>query len=479
MRLLSSLLLVLAVAQSASAISIDWAGGYRIEYTEIDRPTLAEPKDRKAYGLNYLHLDPKIVASDGINIVGRFNLFTNDVPAYSNSQLGAIFGGGLRRSTNKEVNVTSETQESSQIRVSQLYLNVNQEYGSLIAGRAPVQFGLGITHNAGLGEFDHWYDTRDMVAYRFIIDNVSLMPMWDRVYQKDFGQGVTISDQVFVMEYDNKDNRASAGVFYQLRDSSLESNDAQSTNAGTGFNNLPGTATPTTQGAWKTKLINLYFGRGWDAFQFKLEASFLTGDTGLVSASTNPNGAENIKYNAYAVASELLFPAQEGKWEYAVKLGMASGDNPETTGVIEGYQFDRNYDVAMLLFNHRMGQRDFLTTGITHPDSSLSVGNSADDESIGNVMYVSPNFRYLWNDKLDLKSTLTWAQLVVNGTKAVDFSKDLGTELDIELIYKPRERVTWSNQIGVLFPGKAWQNGSQNLDSKSNFGIATKAAISF
>ncbi len=27
-----------------------------------------------------------------------------------------------------------------------------------------------------------------------------------------------------------------------------------------------------------------------------------------------------------------------------------------------GYAFNRNYDVAMLLFNHRIGQRDFLGT---------------------------------------------------------------------------------------------------------------------
>ena len=476
MRLISCLLF-LVVTQKAMAISIDWAGGYRIEYTEIDRPTLSSNAQRKAYGLHYLHLDPKIVASDGINIIGRFDFFTNEVPSYTSSQLGAVFGGGLRRNGNAGVNVDSQHQESSIVRASQLYLNVNQEYGSLIAGRAPLQFGLGITHNAGLGEFDHWYDTRDMVAYRFVIDNLSLMPMWDKVSQRDFGQAISISEQALVMEYDNKDNRANAGVFYQLRNSSMESNDALSPAPGSGLNNNTDNAGLTTQGAWSTKLVNLYFGRAWDAFSFKLEASFLTGETGLVTSAAN--GAENIKYNAYAIATELLFPAQESKWEYAVKLGLASGDDPKTRGVNEGYQFDRNYDVAMLLFNHRMGQKDFLTTGATHTDPNLSVGNSADDESIGNAMYFAPNVKYSWNDKFDIKSTLIYAQLMVNPTGAVDFSKDLGTELDIELVYRPRERVTWSNQLGVLLPGKAWKNGSDALENTTNFGIASKVAIAF
>ncbi len=470
MRLLICLIAMMTV-QKVFATSIDWSGGYRIEYTEIDRPTLGsdENKKRKAYGLNYLYLMPKIVASDGINIVGRFDVFTNDINSYKNSQLGSQFGGGLTRAngTNNGVNVSSETQDASLLRVSQLYLTVNQENAVLIAGRAPLDFGLGITHNAGLNPFDHWYDTRDMVAYRFIIDNVSFMPLIAKVSQQDFGQGVTTMDQSIVFEYDNKDNGAKAGLFYQTRNSSYGSNDSAPF-----IPNVPGAASVSS--AWSTKTVNLFFGRSWEAFQFKLEASFLTGDTGLVS-TTN----ESIKFNAYAIAAEVLAPAiDQSKWEWGAKFGTASGDNPTTTGVIEGYQMDRNYDVAMLLFNHRMGVKDFLTTGITHTDTSLNVGNSADDESIGNTIYVAPSAKYLWNDKLDLKTTLIYAQLATRPFSS-DSSKDLGTELDIELIYKPRERVIWSNGLGILFPGAAWKDGASGYDNKTNYGFTSKAAITF
>lgn len=456
----------------AMALSIDWTGGYRIEYTEIDRPTLAEGKERKAYGLNYLYLQPKILASDGINIISRFDVFSNTHRAYKNSQLGSVFGSGLSSygDTNNGNNVTSETADSSLLRVSQLYLNVNQEYGTLVAGRAPIEFGLGITHNAGLNPFDHWYDTKDLIAYKFVVDNVSFTPMLARVSQKDFGQGVTMADQIFEMEYNNKDIGAQAGIFHQTRRSSRESNDGL-----VSPNPLPPFNGTTLAGGWSTQTINLFFGRTWSTFQFKLEASFLTGDTGFNDAT-----ASAIKYNAYAVAAELLFPMQaDSKWEFSGKFGVASGDNPNTTNVIEGYQFDKNYDVAMLLFNHRMGQKDFLTTNMIHSDTTLNVGNSADDEAVGNAFYLAPSAKYQWNDKVDVKSTLVMAQLSVNPTNASGFSKDLGTELDVEVIYKPRERVIWSNEIGVLLPGNAWQNGSSNYDNKLNFGLATKAAITF
>lgn len=457
--------LLLSISLQATAITIDWSGGYRIEYTNIENPTLdSTNKQPKTYGLHYLYLAPKVIASDGINIIGRFDILGSQNNAYRNSQLGSIFGGGV----GADPRITSQNQESTNISVSQLYLNVNQEYGSLLAGRAPIDFGLGITHNAGLDPFDHWYDTRDSVGFKFLVDNWSFMPMLSKVSQKDYGRGITANDETFIFEYDSKENGAKVGVIQQIRSSSFESNDAL-----TATNPLP-IAGATLTKAWSTKVVNLFFGRSWEAFQFKLESSFMTGETGLSITG------QDLRFNSYAIAAELLFPQKEdGKWEYGLKLGTASGDNPTTTDAYEGYQFDKNYDVAMLMFNHRMGQADFLTTAITHTDATLTTGNSADDEAIGNAMYFAPSLKYAWNDKLDIKSTLIYAQLVTNPTLSLDSSKDLGTELDIEFIYKPRERVIWSNEIGVLFPGAAWKDGASNFENQTNIGITTKAAITF
>lgn len=461
----SLLFTVLFGASVAHAVSIDWSGGYRIEYTDVNNPTLdASNPDPKSYGLQYLFLNSKIVASDGFNIIARFDVMGNQTPGYENSQLGSVIGGN---GMGNDPRINSQHQESVGVTVSQLYLNANTEYGSLIAGRAPFEFGIGMTHNAGLGPFDHWYDTRDSVGYKFFVDNISFMPMLSRISQKDYGRGVTISDETFVFEYKNKDNGAEAGVVQQVRKSSIESNDAL-----TATSPLP-IAGASTVAAWSSKTVNLYLGRSWESFKFKMEASFLTGETGLQVAG------ENININAYALAAELLFPATgDSKWEYGSKLGIASGDNPTTT-VYEGYQFDKNYDVAMLLFNHRMGRADLLTTKLTHTNTALTVSNSADDESIGNAMYIAPTMKYAWSDKLDIRGTLIYAQLVTNPTLSLDTSKDLGTELDIELVYKPRERVIWSNALGVLFPGEAWKDGASAFENKTNYGFTTKAAITF
>lgn len=463
----------LGIVQNAHAISIDWTGGYRIEYTEVDRPSLSDPGNKKAYGLQYLYIQPRIIASDGINIVSRFDILGSDVPAYRNSQLGSFIGSTL--STGAGANANSQTSESSNLRVSQLYLNVNHEYGSLVAGRAPFDFGMGITHNAGLGPFDHWRDTKDMVGYKVLVDNISLMPILARIQQTDYEIAQTINEQIFVFEYDNKDIGAKAGVVHQTRRGSVPTNDML-TNAPAG---IPKAA--TVSGGLNTQTINVFLERRWSAFEFKIEASFLTGQTGLQAAT-----GEDINFNSYAVASELLFPAKENSsWEFGAKLGLVSGDNPDTVNY-EGYQLDRNYDVGILLFNHRMGNgTDFLSTGILHANDSvggnnLTTSNSADDEAVGNAMYLAPSVKYIWNEKFDLRTTLIYAQLLnPPAANLVDFKKDLGLELDIELIYKPRERVTWSTGLGLLSPGSAWKLGSAGADNKFNYGLTTKAAITF
>src|SRR5437870_211287 len=106
------------MSSTAGAMSLDWSGGYRAEWTEVDKPSLGSPSGRKAYGTNFLYLSPKIIAADGININTRFDILTNSF--YPNSQLGEIWG-----LNSNEPGVNSQNQGSSAIRVSQAYLTIN------------------------------------------------------------------------------------------------------------------------------------------------------------------------------------------------------------------------------------------------------------------------------------------------------------------------------------------------------------------
>jgi len=173
---------VALVSTSAQAMSLDWTGGYRAEWTEVDRPSLGSPTQRKAYGLNYLYLSPKVIAADGINVISRIDIFNSNM--YPNSQVGNVWGMNANDSA-----ATAGDQGDADVKASQLYLNINQEFGSLIVGRAPFEFGLGMTYSAGKGAFDHWYTTRDMIAYKIIVGDWFMMPLFGPENADDFGQG--------------------------------------------------------------------------------------------------------------------------------------------------------------------------------------------------------------------------------------------------------------------------------------------------
>lgn len=458
------ILVTLVVSSSvlAHAMSIDWNGTYRFEMVEVDRTSLGTPGDRKSYGLNYLSLSPKIIASDGVNITSKFLILSNNEDSYLNTQMGQLWGAGLSQKDNQS-NALSNNKPYSPLQISQLYLNINQEYGSLLVGRAPFEFGLGITHSAGNGLFDHWADIHDIAAYKIVVGNVYFMPAFGRVYDQDAGQGNGIGEQIIQILYQNDEAGSLIGYNRVDRKGSPVFNDINKNNF---FNGS------SVSGGVSSQVTNFVLGRKWEPVEFKIEAGYTSGETGLTAA----DGSE-VKLNGYGVAAELYFPNRESKWNYNFRLGAATGDDPVTSSY-EGFSFNRNYDVSFLLFNHRLGKVDILSTNLIK-DQSRDNSNSYDDEAIGNAMYISPLIGYKWSEQLDIFNSLTYAQVMKNSTQATGFQKDLGFEWDFKIVYKPTSRIQWVNQLGFLFPGAAFKNGENNLSNSMTYGFETKAAISF
>ena len=472
MRFNTSIILFLILkTTTAFAGSLDWTGGYRFEWTQVDRPSLASPGERKAYGLNYLYLSPKIITSDGVDIVSRFDVLNSTDGAYSNSQVGQIWGGGSTTTAatdGSRRNVNSRTQNAVPVTVSQLYMKVAQEYGSLLVGRVPFEFGTGMTYNAGNGAFDHWYNTRDLVAYKFIVGNFHFMPMVGRVFDGDYWQGNSIQDEILEFGYEAPDSGSTLSILVERRKASFGANDIDPTRI------LPVTSTGTVISDYSTQRSNFLLGKQWSRFGFKIEGSFLTGDTGIQTST-----GEYVKINSYGVATEWYFPNPESKFEYNLRIGMATGNDP-TTADYEGFQFDKNYDIAFLLFNHRLGRRDFLTTSLVKDQTGgRGLSNSVDDETVGNAWYLSPRLKYALNDKWDINNTFTYAQSWLNPTNSPGYSKNLGYEYDLEVIYKPRQKFQWLNRVGYFQPGSAFEDGSSHLETSATFGFESKIAVGF
>jgi hypothetical protein len=458
---------------SAWAGDIDWSGTYRIEGVKVENAEVNNEEKNKQYILHHLVLKPKITAYDGLTIHGRFDIM--NAGTYPNSQVGQFFGNGVGTASpgsSANNSILSDNQSSEMIAVNELYLTFVQEFGVLTVGRAPLQFGLGMSYNAGAGAFDHWFDNRDMVAYKMSFGNLTLTPMIAKVVEGEVGYEDDIDDYMVQLMYENPDSELKLGAMYRIRHAGRYGNVAPGTPV---FGD--GAGAGAASAGFKGEYLNLFFQR-WvgDSFKIGVEASTQKGETGVVSTGGQ------VDMDAYGVAVEIDWVPKASSFHMGLKAGVASGDDVNTVNNYEGFMFDRNYDVAFLLFNHPLGRYDiFRTAGNSTPPTSVEntyPSFRADEETISNVMYFAPHFKYKWSDTFDSQFGLTYAQLNSDPISGRSVDKAAGFEVDITLNYKPYDNVQWMNRLGVFAPGAAFEAGGLN-DPQTVYGIETKAAITF
>ena len=494
---LSLLLSTLFLNSTVFAGDIEWSGLYRIEGYQIRNSELrgsdqdgtpAHPgKKELAYGLSHLVLRPKINAGDGLTIYGQFDVFNQ--AKSPNNQMGQIWGNGVANTNSAESNTVSSTQSAEAISVSQLYLTLSQEFGQFIAGRVPLHFGLGMTHNAGRGLFDHFYDTRDLVGYKLIVGNLTFLPMIGKPSGGTINHSDNLDDYMIQVQYENPETDIEMGVFYQWRKGGPQSADAP-----VGVGSAPGqvlggpgatnaNTTPCTMpngcsSAVNTKTVNVYVLKDTERFRLGMEASFMSGDSGVMYPTTG--GGDKVTWGGFGIAAEFEYRPEASKWKWGLKAGSASGDDPNTPAKFEGYTFNRNYDIAMLMFNHPLGQADILRTGMVTGsvyDPGTSNINQADVEAISNAIYAAPVGKYAFSERWSLDNSLITGWLSTNPMPN-QVSKSLGYEWDTSLNFTPRKGISWITQMGLLFPGAAWK-GDGRYENGFAYGFETKAAISF
>lgn len=471
---------------AAQGADIQWSGRYRAEGNFYKNLTL----DRNAnledsYIVHHLILSPKIIATDGLNIYSRFDIFNN---ALANNQTGQVFGNytGQNPSVaqNSPPGVLTHAQQSETILATELYMNWINEFGALVVGRVPFHFGLGMVYHDGRGNFDHFLSTKDIVGYRLALGNISIMPAYGKVKEGYLNNEDDINDYLVVVDYSNPETDISMGFMFDSRvaptdgNSPTYGNDTPASYFATLNSNF---VNPQIYDGFNAYNMNFYVKKKSDNFNLGAELGFLTGYTGIKYAS-----GDRVELSGFGLAAELGY--RTGNLLLNLKTGLASGDDPDTAR-FEGYFFSPNYHVAMMMFNYPMGQYDVLkstlagTRATTGTAASLS---GLDTEVVSNAIYFAPNLEWTVGERYDLLANFCYAILhkppVPTSTAAGGGSvgTSLGFESDLGFRYHLTDKFTWETQIGLFFPGTAWA-GTPSNSYKTDFayGATTKAAINF
>lgn len=451
---------------TAQATSINWQGQYRFEYFEISSVDLSGQLPKAAM-IHRLNLRPELIAADGFRVIGNIEALPNTL--YPEAQVGMLLG------QQNVAHADRRAQPGFSPLIRELYLRWEQEYGEFHVGRTPLQFGLGAFYNDGTGLYDHFSDQFDMVGYKIFMGNMLIHPMIARVTEGGLTSTQRTTDQILKIHYNNPDAQAELGILYRKRFApQLVANSANIYNTAINSAYLNTTVT----GGFDVTYQHFYFARRWTEFSFLMEAGNESGSVGL-SAS---NG-EAINLAGFGLSLEFDYKPQESKWSHRLLTGLVSGDNPNTSQY-EGFQLHRNYDLAFLVTNHPLGRFDiFKTNRMRSRDASHAPINGAqllDEESLSNLFYLAPQFNRKVSDKLTWTNRIFWGQLV--NTMAVSgqsSAQDIGFEFDTGLAYRPNERVTWLNELGLFSPGAAFKEGANEHPVQLIYGWQSRFVVTF
>ena len=471
-------ILLFVFSMPAFAGDLEWSGLYRIEGQSIQNPDFSS-ETNKDYGVHHLIMRPKIVAADGLYIQGQFHILNGS--GSGGPQLGSVWGNGAVAGTNaagtsdsSDSSTLQESQAEEMFAVSEFYISLTQEFGSLIAGRAPLHFGLGMTYDAGKDLFDHYYNNRDLVGYKVVMGNFFFMPMFAKIDEAGISGSTDINEVILHFQYENPEENVAMGVMYNNRTAGVSSNNVP-VDTGSAFDG------GTISGGYNIKNLNIYYEKSWDESRVGFEVLNQSGDYGV------DVGSGTVEASAFAFAFEYDSTPREKRLHWGIRAGIASGDDPSTADEYEGFMFNRNYDVAVLLFNHALGQANLMRTELagtrygTQRDGTAVTSSSSDPdiEGIGNAYYFAPQFTYKWRDRWDIKANFTAAWLDQADFGSTTADKALGYELDLSLVFRPNERLVWENTFATFLPGSAWEVGSNNFSTDSAMGFVSRAAISF
>ncbi len=467
---------------AASAADLQWSGSYRAEGNYLKNFTFDNGAGKEAsYMTNHLILSPKIVAMDGLNIYSRFDLLNNAIQNnYSGQPLGTYTGNFTSTSGQSyPPAVTTNSQGSNQtFNVTELYMNWVNEFGALVFGRVPFGFGLGMRYSKGEGMFDHYVTTKDMVGYRLAIGNFTLMPAYGKVKEGNLLNEDDINDYIVMAEYKNPESDVEFGVLYDQRIGPV---DASSPVNG---NDIPATyfdPTATIQAGYNVYNMNLFLKKKTENFDFGVEGGFQNGDTGARTSS-----GKMVDVAGFGVAAEATYRA--GTLTYNLHAGMATGDNPDTTR-FEGYFFSPNYNLAMMMFHHPMGQYDAMRSALAgsrpwqySSDPAVQALQGLDTETVSNAIYLSPKVSWAMGERYDATATFCYAITQQNPLSAAlgTVGNSLGFEMDYGFRYHMGDKFVWETTVGLWFPGSAWAGSpSSNYATSLAYGATSKAAINF
>lgn len=440
-------------AAPASAAELQIEGYYRARARAFDTLSLnrdlANSEGFASYVQHRLWLRPKILVSDEIGVFVDLRaldnlVWGNEAVSYIDPSTGAELPLEFMNSLQPPATTEENAEEPpTDITLWRAWGEAHTPAGNFKFGRMPLSWGMGIWQNDGLAIDAEYGDTADRLQWEYLFDEVFVRLAYD------------IDSDVVVNDTDDTTSYNGAVAFR-----------SEETMAG-----LQAQLKRTPSRTFNLFSIDATFDAslGVVGLGFEFVGQFGAGDLA--------NGANDVSVTAFgsvldiAIESEPVFAGLEG--------GFASGDSNAADQKIKAFAFDRDYNVALMMFEQPM------------PTLAASIANDVNrgrdyetaltGPAVQNALYLRPTVGYWLHDGLSADVTGIFAR-VARLPEGSNLGRSYGMEFDATVRYRPYDPFEVAFTFGAFIPGGYYADYSDDTYSGFDapaFGGQLNASIEF
>ncbi len=427
------MLLLLSLVHSTLAAEVAWDGHYRARSVFVDSLSLSDT-NTSAEGLSWsadhrLRLQPGFLLSSQVSLFTQLDLLhgvtwgeqaVQLVDPVSGDETALAWSQAVEPPTTDEGGATL-----ANIQVTRAWGELTLDWGQVRFGRMPVHWGTGMVWNAGDDPLSDYGDTADRIQAAGKVGDVLLLGAFET------------SSEGYIGERDDH-SAVSAAVLHETEQVAI----------GT-YHSYGWTRTEDSRfGAWTG---DLWVAAELGPAQARGEFAAIVGSGDL---SENVN---DVSVSAFGANLDLIW--NPGKMRLGLGAGLAGGDGDTDDKKIHTFTYDRDYNVALLLFEQPM---PILEPTVSNDSNGGRTTDAVQTGSaLSNVLYLRPQVGYQVRDDLTVDLSLFAAQQAKVADESAD-RKGYGTEFDLNIDYRPFPHFELQMTTALLFPGKFYSNYSHD-----------------
>ncbi len=406
-------LLALLAAAPGHAADLAWEGFYRARALRFDSLSLSED-NANAEGVSSmmdhrLRLEPRWVIDDRAQLHAQL-----DGLAY------VPFGATSDRYTPADSNVATPlaltdgvAAESGSLTLTRAWGDVFTPWGRLSFGRMPLQWGAGVLWNPGNDPLSEYGDTSDRVSFTSRVGALFVMGAVDRIAEGSVNEPDDMIGYSAAVGFRSETN--GIGLLNNVRTQS--SND------------------------WISYTGDFWAMSDLGPAQLQLEVVGTYGGGKLDDATTD------VSVLAFGGMLDAGWSAD--KVGLGVQGGFATGDEDPTDSDLTTFAFDRDHNVALMMFEEAMPT---LRAPVTTEDNAGRTQQAAlIGEGVRNALYVKPRVSYRLGT---VEAELAWITgRMMSGPASTEGRRGYGNEVDLTARWAVSPHAQLQGTLGVYAPG--------------------------